>query len=422
MKTKIQIRRITSWVTRLAEFSAVQLIVQLIGVGTGFISLHLMSKQQFAHYAIVLQTLSVCNLLADLGIGIGVKSIGSRVYNSQQQLGSLVNSALELRFRYAIPAISICLPTMIWLLRANHTEWSSVVYLCIIVLVSLIPALAVSVLLFVPQIHGEFRRIQNCDLFAAMIRLGVIASSGFFTLSAELAAIAGLLANWGQLYAVKTWSSVHANLSAPASREFTIELASISRRCLPNAIFLVFSGQITIITCTVFSSTNTLADIVAVGRLGVLLSVLSSITTTIVAPSFSKVKTRRSALYMYGAMVCSVALLFLMLLLLFTLFPKLITLILGPQYESGTDIVALALGVAAIGQVNSTVWALNSSKGWVWWIAYFNIPVSLSVMIAAAITFDLTGAVGILLMNFCIAFCQLFLYLVDAHIGVRRSF
>ena len=57
--------------------------MQLIAGVAGILVVRTMAKEQYALYAITNQMQTACNLLADLGIGIGVRSIGGRVWQDR---------------------------------------------------------------------------------------------------------------------------------------------------------------------------------------------------------------------------------------------------------------------------------------------------------------------------------------------------
>src|SRR5882672_6834312 len=62
---------VAGWAARVAEFSFVESWVQLFGALAGLLIVRALAKEQYALYAIVNQMQVACNLLADLGIGIG---------------------------------------------------------------------------------------------------------------------------------------------------------------------------------------------------------------------------------------------------------------------------------------------------------------------------------------------------------------
>ena len=73
----------------------------------GLLVIHALSKQDYALYAVANGMQTSCNLLADVGIGIGVSAIGGRVWNQRIRFGELIDTALALRRRLAFISILV---------------------------------------------------------------------------------------------------------------------------------------------------------------------------------------------------------------------------------------------------------------------------------------------------------------------------
>jgi len=108
-----QVRR---WSLTLAEFGVAQIAVQALTALAGILIIRSMSKPEYALFAIANSMQTTCNLLADLGIGIGVRSIGGKVWDDPFRFGQLMNTALRLRRKFAICSLGVCLPIASWML------------------------------------------------------------------------------------------------------------------------------------------------------------------------------------------------------------------------------------------------------------------------------------------------------------------
>src|ERR1043166_5869259 len=106
--------RVKRWSLRLAEFGLVQGVVQLLTAVAGLVILRAFAKPEYALYVIVNSMQTTGNLLADLGIGIGVRSVGGRVCNERRRFGQLLNTAWGLRRRFALVSLSVTLPVTAW--------------------------------------------------------------------------------------------------------------------------------------------------------------------------------------------------------------------------------------------------------------------------------------------------------------------
>jgi hypothetical protein len=97
--------RIKQWTLRLAEFGFVQGLVQLLTAVAGLMIVRTLSKPEYALFAIANSMQVTGNLLADIGIGIGVRSIGGRVWNDPARFGQLLNTTLGLRRQFAVVSL-----------------------------------------------------------------------------------------------------------------------------------------------------------------------------------------------------------------------------------------------------------------------------------------------------------------------------
>src|ERR1043166_4716325 len=90
-------RRLVDWSIRIARFGVIQGLVQLLLGIAGLLIVRSLSKSEYALFAIANSMQVACTQLADLGVGIGVRSIGGRVWQDRWRFGQLLNTALGLR-------------------------------------------------------------------------------------------------------------------------------------------------------------------------------------------------------------------------------------------------------------------------------------------------------------------------------------
>src|SRR5438067_1971811 len=107
-------KQLMRWGLASAEFGLVQIAVQVLTALAGILIIRSMPKSEYALFAIVNSMQVASNLLADLGIGIGVRSIGGRVWSDPFRFGQLINTALGMRRLFAFFSFGICLPITGW--------------------------------------------------------------------------------------------------------------------------------------------------------------------------------------------------------------------------------------------------------------------------------------------------------------------
>src|SRR5258705_5877471 len=147
------------WTRVIGEFGATQSAVQVLTALAGLLIVRSLSKQEYALFAVANSMQTTCNLLADCGIGIGVRAIGGRVWNDRARFGQLLVTALGLRKTFAALSFAISLPIAAWMLWRNGADPWQIAGLSLAIVNGVIPLLGSSVCGVSPQLHGEFRRI-----------------------------------------------------------------------------------------------------------------------------------------------------------------------------------------------------------------------------------------------------------------------
>jgi O-antigen/teichoic acid export membrane protein len=409
------------WTGRVAEFGAVQVGVQILAGLAGILVVRTLAKEQYALYAITNQMQTACNLLADLGVGIGVRSIGGRVWQDRQRFGSLVTTALDLRRWFALFSLGGCLPVAAWMLVANGASWSAAAVLCGVLIASVLPLLKSSIHLVVPQLHGEYRRIQKLDFGNAALRLVMMAGLAASRMNAALAAGVGAAINWVQMLWLERWSRQHADPATPANADDRRELVRLSWRSFPNTLFFCFQGQVTLLILTLVGNPTGIADVTALGRLAVLLTAFSAAFTNVLAPRFARCQDAQRLPRLYAGLVSAATLAMLPVMLAGWLLPGPLLWVLGAKYEGLEPACALVVGASCLGQLVQTMHSLNTTKAWIGATTALWIPLTLTVQLAAVFTLDLTEFRDVLLFQLITISTPLPLMTVDAIRGLARE-
>src|SRR5439155_17897004 len=184
----------------------IQTLVQLFTAAAGLVVVRSMSKHDYALYAIANSMQVTGNVLADLGIGFGVSSIGGRVWHNRERFGQLVNTALSLRRRFAVISLGFSIPLSAWMLPRNGAGWGLTIGLCLTILAGVLPLLQSSIFGVSLKLHSQYRRIQKLDLGNAGLRLILISVLALTRINALLASSVGVVGNWVQLIFVRRFA------------------------------------------------------------------------------------------------------------------------------------------------------------------------------------------------------------------------
>src|SRR5881392_1406947 len=103
----------------VGNFAMVQAFVQLLGFSSGILLVRTLEQREYAYFTIANTMQATINLLADIGISVGLVSIGGRIWQDRHRFGQLINTALSVRKTLGAIAIVIVTPFLFFLLGRN---------------------------------------------------------------------------------------------------------------------------------------------------------------------------------------------------------------------------------------------------------------------------------------------------------------
>ncbi len=176
---------------RVGHFASIQVLVQLIGFAAGILLVRRLDQHEYALFTIANTMQGTINVLADIGISIGLVSIGGRVWHDGHRFGELVSTGLKLRRELGATAVLCVTPLLYFMLVRNG---ASVLYAAILiaaVLGGLCVQLSLGVLDVVPRMRSDIRQIQKIDFAGSIARLAILVGLAFVFLNAGVAAVVG---------------------------------------------------------------------------------------------------------------------------------------------------------------------------------------------------------------------------------------
>lgn len=409
------------WSLRVTEFGFFQGLVQILTAVSGLLILRMLSKQEYALFAVTNSMQTACDLLANVGIGMGLASIGGKVYHDPHRFGQLLNTARGLRHMFALIALPGCLPVAAWMfLRNGAGPWATIA-LCLTIVLTVLPVLESSIWQTSPLMHGEYRRIQKLDLGNAALRLFLIGVLTLTRMSVILAAGVTAVSNWTQAIFLKRWAKERIDPLAPRNAHDRREILRLSIKSLPNTLFFCFQGQITLFILTLVGNPTGIADLTALGRVAALFGVFSVVMANVLAPRFTCCQDAQRLPRLYMILVGGSVLVVLPVLGFAWLLPGPFLWVLGAKYAALGSECIWVVAATCLYQIGTVMWNLNFSKAWIRVQPYAFIPVILATQIICALCLDLRQFHGVLILNLATAGCTIPIYAIDAFCGLRAA-
>jgi O-antigen/teichoic acid export membrane protein len=413
------IRRALHRARIVGNFAFVQAIVQLISFASGILMIRSLDQREYAYFTIANTMQGTLNVLADIGISIGLVSIGGRVWHDRHRFGQLVNTALGLRRRLGLLAALAVVPILYFMLVKNGASVNYTALLIVIVVLGLAFQLSIGVLSVVPRLRSDIGRIQAIDLTGAVARLLGLALLMYLFLNGAVALAIGSATLLLQYAMLRSYVNGVIDPSAAENAEDRVAMKGFIRSQAANAIFFCLQGQITVFLISFFGrNVGSIAEVGALSRLAMIFAVLSHLLANVFAPAFARCQTLPKLRWQYAFIVGAVACFSLVVLGAAALFPRQFLFVLGNKYTHLERELLLMVGGAVISAVASTLWSLNSAKAWIAG-SWLYIPLTLATQLALIPSTNFSSVSGVLTFNLVSPIPSLALNLILSYRGFR---
>jgi O-antigen/teichoic acid export membrane protein len=413
------IRRALHRARIVGNFALVQGIVQVVGFMSGILLVRTLAQREYAYFTIANTMQGTINLLADIGISVGLVSIGGRVWQDRHRFGQLINTALGIRKKLGAVVVLVVTPVLYFMLTKNGASLPYTALLIFVVLVGLVFQLSTGVLGIVPRLRADVGKIQIFDFTAAAARLLVLIGLVFVFLNAGVAVAVASGVAFLQYAMFRKYAAGVIDLDARENAEDRKEIFRLIKHLAANSVFYCFQGQITIFLISFFAHQSTsVAEVGALGRLAMIFSILMNLLTNIFVPAFARCQNKQKLRWLYVAIVGGVAAFSVAIIFGAWVFPREFLFILGNKYSQLHRELLFMVGGAVLSNLTGTFWALNASKAWVAG-AWLYIPLTIATQIALIPYTDFSTVSGVLIFNLLSAIPNLLLNLVLSYRGFR---
>jgi O-antigen/teichoic acid export membrane protein len=415
------IRRALQRARVVGNFAFVQGVVQVIGFLSGILLIRSLDQREYAYFTIANTMQGTLNVLADIGISIGLVSIGGRVWTDRHRFGQLVNTALGLRRKLGGLAVLAVIPVLYFMLVKNGASVSYTAILILAVLAGLSVQLSIGVLSVVPRLRSDVGRIQTIDLTGALARFLALVVLMYLFLNGGVALAVGSATLLLQYWMLRTYVTGVIDVRAPENAEDRAAMIGFIKSQAANAVFFCLQGQITIFLISIFGRhVSSIAEVGALSRLAMIFAVLSHLLANVFAPAFARCQNVSRLRWQYAAIVGAVAVFSLAIIGGAFFFPGEFLFVLGNKYSHLEHELLLMVAGAVITAMASTLWSLNAAKAWIAG-SWLYIPLTLATQLALIPVTDFSSVSGVLTFNLISAIPSLLLNLILSYRGFRTA-
>jgi len=386
------------WLPILARFTFIQGVVQLLGFAAGILIVRQLPKREYAFYTIGNTMLATILLLADSGISSALSAIGGRVWHDNKRLGSLMNTALQLRRQLAVLTVLVVVPMLVWLLRQNGAHLLETVVLVLVVLAGSGLELITRIYSVALRLKSQIRQIQKQALVAGFMKLAVVGVAIFVFFNAIVAILSVVIGYAVQFWMLRRWTARNIDKDAPKDEVMRSEIISVIKKQAPHSIYFCLQGQITVWLISIFGSADNVANVGALGRLAVLFMIVSSVSVEVILPAFSRIQSADQLRRRFFQIVLGYFAISTLLMCVIIAFPRQILSVLGSQYANLQSEGILMAASAVVAAIGGLLWTVNAARAWIV-PPHILIPCTIVLQVVLVMILDLSTVRGVLLFS-----------------------
>jgi O-antigen/teichoic acid export membrane protein len=407
------------WTGILSAYFTAQTLTQATGLVAGLLLVRFMPVQQFALYTLATSVVTFFTFVSDLGSTSSLLYFFQRSAATGEVFQPYLGAVLSLRrgaFVLGAAAVLLVFPRSA---AAKGFGALDVALVTAALLLCVWLQIAASVRLLALRLGGHYGRSYRAEVAGGAVRLA----------TSLLMVAASLLRAWLGMLGMVMAGALTARLARPAEAPASAARASLGpyrRRILryllptlPSALYFSIQGPLVVWLAATFGGTKNIAEVGALGRLGLVLSMFSGLSGVVLLPRMARIvdeRLYRRRYFQYGGLLLAIA---LGLLAAAVLFPGALLFVLGKPYSGLHRELALVTASAGLTLLSGFAVGVNLARSWNRWQTAA-VLVLVAAQTGLASMLPLTKTAGVLLFSLLSGAVGLALQLAITEIGFRR--
>jgi hypothetical protein len=384
----------------LTAFASLEVVAQACAVVASFLVVRNLDKNHYAWYSVAFNLQSTLSNFTLLGIGTGMTSMAGQWIADREKMGALAASAFRYRSLLLVIVGPLVLPVFGYLLLKNGCPIWHTLVLVVLAVCLLFVELNRQIFSSPVAIAGRYNYLQQAALLEAISRvaiLGLLILLG--CLSAWTTLLVSVLVSGSVVrFLLKRRAQEFIAPHGTPDREIRRRLTKLNFNLLPSTITFVFQAQIGIAMISIFGHTASVADLGALTRIALVLSVPQAIAWKIIQPKLARAKEGADLWRKFGVSVLCVAAMAVGCFTLMVLLRHQFLWLLGKDYLYLEKELVFYSGVACVGSVTGLSWMLLSARGWVDYM-WISAVAQISCQLAAIPLLNLSAPMGVLKLD-----------------------
>lgn len=397
--------KLREWFMLSGITGGTQIIIQIVGLLSGIVIIRILPTDEYALYTLANTMLGTMVVLADGGISSGVVAESGKVWQDKKKLGTALSTGLDLRKKFAVGSLFVASPFLMYLLHHHGAPW----WMSLVILISIIPAFISSltgVIFRIPlQLKQDIKPLQKNQLIENLARFATV----FSLLILPWTFIALLGSGIPRLFTnirLRKYSIGYTDWSQKPNIEVRKRILKVVKRLMPGAIYYVISGHISLWLISILGSTESVAQIGAIGRIALMLTVIDQLFGTLIYPRFARLPALSTKLLtrflqiLTGLTIVCGGVVFAV-----WLFSNQILWVLGDSYSNLNYELVLAIIGSCLVMISGGAFRMSTQRGWAIHPGV-SIPVNILSIATGIMILNVSTLVGVLYFNIFTASIQ----------------
>jgi O-antigen/teichoic acid export membrane protein len=414
--------RARRWIGIFSAYFSTQTVTQLLGIATGILFTRTLPVREFALYTLAFSVITFFNFLSDLGSTTSLLHFFHRSVKEGSEFRPYADAVLSLR-RWAFLGGTLIVAAVFPLVA--HSKgfggWD-VAPATVGILLCVWFQIQVSLRVLDLRLRNLYGLSYRAEMAGAALRLAL----------AAILVLAALLHAWLGVLATAAGTALASFLARPlegreaGARLTPRELGPYRRKILryllptlPSALYFSVQGPLIVWLAATFGSARNIAEVGALGRLGLAVGLFSGLIGTVFLPRLAQIADDRVYLarfLQFGAVLAAVAAL---MTAAAAAAPGAFLAILGPHYTGLRSELMLVVAGAGLNLLDGYLVNVNLARSWTRWQGAC-LVVQLAGQVAVMAALPLSGTYNVLLFNLFSSMIALALQTVTALAGFRR--
>lgn len=405
------------WGSVLVRFFGSHAVVQVGGLMAGLLLVNFLPLREFALYTLATSILVFLLFLTDLGTSSALAHFQREAQLSGRSPSRHVAAVRSLR-RWALAIVgSVGVAIFLVLAIREGYSWPSSLLGAAAIALTLVFQVEATLALLELRLRNLYGATYRAEIAGAVTRLA----------ATVLLIVLGWLYGWlalaiGALAGLATLLLLAGHRETLDEPDLAQERRSVFRYLiptLPSALYFSIQGPLVVWLAATFGSTNSLAEVGALGRLGLIVGALGGLVGVVFIPKLAQITDEKHWRRRYWQFGLLLFLLSIPVILLSHWTPEALLFLLGRNYAKLGPELLIVVATACLGLLDGYLVGVNNARSW----TRFQAPALIVLVVAQAAlaaSIPLSTTRGVVLFGFWSRAVSTLCQLLIGVLGISR--